>query len=288
MSYHYSLLQFVPDPARGEFVNLGILVGDDEAQDWELRLIQNFRRANAIDDKGALGIALGFAATLENHIAVAVEQLPGMANVTPISLEWVAQLSDEMQNVVQLSPPTPVVAESAETALDMLFGELVVDPASQQFRFPTKKRAQASTRQAYRDHAIPRTAVTEKAPISAGPYDGIFDFAVANGRVVQLVQCWSFQLPNQIELAEQVKAWAWVVHELRQQDGLLRLDERELVVPRDEIEIATVYIPPEEGQNAPAFDEALAAFEEIQVTQLLPDQADVLGEHAAERLQIPA
>src|SRR6266511_5505150 len=168
MGYHYSLLRFVPDPARGEFVNLGILAGDDEAEDWELRLIQNLRRAKAIDDKGALGLALSFASDLEEHI-VAIEQLPGTAGTTPISVDFVGQLSDEMQNVVQLSPPAPVDAESAETALDMLFSELVVDPTSHRFRFQKKHRAVVSPRQAYRAHEIPEEAITEKAPVSAGP-----------------------------------------------------------------------------------------------------------------------
>lgn len=38
--------------------------------------------------------------------------------------------------------------------------------------------------------------------MTSGAYDGMFDFAVFNGRAVQLVQCWSFQLPNQADLAE--------------------------------------------------------------------------------------
>jgi hypothetical protein len=45
VSYQFSLIRFVPDPARGEFVNIGAVVGDDEAQDWELRLISNLKRS---------------------------------------------------------------------------------------------------------------------------------------------------------------------------------------------------------------------------------------------------
>src|SRR5437867_989206 len=108
MSYTYSLLRFVPDPARGEFVNFGLLVGDDDAGDWELRLIQNLRRAKAIDERGALQVALAFVDTLETHIG-ALEQLPETATVQPISTELVELLATEMRNVVQLSDPAPVV-----------------------------------------------------------------------------------------------------------------------------------------------------------------------------------
>jgi hypothetical protein len=282
MSYHYSLLRFVPDAARGEFVNVGILAGDDDAGDWDLRLIQNLRRARSIDDKGALGIALSFAARLEDHI-VALD--PQLADVEPMSTDYVLHLSEEMQNVVQLTPPMPVAAGSADEALDLLFSELVVDPTALRFRFDKKNRAQASTRRAYKAHEIPTEAVTEHAPLVAGPYEGVFDFAVANGGVVQLVQCWSFQLPNQVELADQVKAWAWVVRELRREGGHLAFGEREAEAQRD-VEIAAVFIPPADGQDAPAFDEARAAFEQTDVRQLTLEEADVVGQKAAERLQL--
>jgi hypothetical protein len=285
MSYQYSLLRFVPDPARGEFVNVAILAGDDDAGEWDLRLIQNLRRARAIDDEGALGVALAFAADLEDHIAALDPATSELTNAEPLSTEYLLHLSEEMRNVVQLTPPAPVAAASAEEALDLLFTQLVVDPTSQRFPFDKKHRAVVSTRRAYRGHEVPIEAVTERAPLVAGPYEGVFDFAVANGEVVQLVQCWSFQLPNQAELAEQVKAWSWVVRELGRQGGLVHFGEREARAQED-IEIAAVIVPPVEGQEAPAFDEARAAFEEIHVQPLTPDEADQVGQRAAELLQV--
>jgi hypothetical protein len=149
----------------------------------------------------------------------------------------------------------------------------------------------ASTRRAYRQHEIPDDAITEHAPVSAGPYEGRFDFAVSNGEVVQLVQCWSFQLPNQSELAEQAKAWAWVIRELGSQGGYLHVTDRELAIPsgEGEVEIATVFIPPlSDQEDTSAFHEAQAAFEETGVRQLTPDEADELGQSAALRLQLVA
>jgi hypothetical protein len=35
------MLRFVPDPARGEFINIGAIAGDDDSGEWELRLLQN-------------------------------------------------------------------------------------------------------------------------------------------------------------------------------------------------------------------------------------------------------
>jgi hypothetical protein len=58
-----------------------------------------------------------------------------------------------------------------------------------------------------------------------------------------------------------------------------------LEVTRGDVDIATVFIPPAEGQEAPAFEEALAAFDEVGVTPLTPENADKLGERAAARLK---
>jgi len=281
VSYQFSLIRFVPDPARGEFVNIGAIVGDDEAQDWELRLISNLKRARAIDPEGALRAALSFVVSLDQRVG-AQGQLPEVGS-EPLSFDALRATAAEMQNIVQLSPPAPVAAESAEAALDLIFSELVVDPTARRFRFEKKHRAQRSTRAAYQAHEIPDAAVREHARVTSGVYDDTFDFAVHNGRAVQLVQCWSFQLPNQDELAEQIKAWSWVVHELRTKGGSLATDGGEVEVPGG-TEIAAVCILPVAGADAPAYEEAQDAFRKNDVAQLTPEDADRLGAAAAELL----
>lgn len=286
MGYVFSVIRFVPDPARGEFVNIGAVAGDDEAGDWEVRLIGNFKRAKAIDDRGLLAAAAGFAAQLEEHVA-AVDQLPDTGSVEPLSTDLLRRWSEEMQNVVQFSAPAPIVAETVESALDSIFDQLILDPARPSFPFEKKHRAQKRTREAYQAHEVPTQAVKEHARVLSGVFDGVFDFAVHNGRTVQLVQCWSFQLPNQDELAEQVKAWSWVVHELRKDGGELTIEAGSIEIPRD-LEIYAVSIEPTEGTDAPAFIEAREAFTENKVTEIRPESADLIGARAAELLTTSA
>ena len=83
MQYIFSLLRFVSDPARGEFVNIGALAGDDDAGDWDFRLIQNLKRAKALDHGGRLSAALRFVDVVEERVS-ALEQLPEMSTA-PIS-----------------------------------------------------------------------------------------------------------------------------------------------------------------------------------------------------------
>jgi hypothetical protein len=282
MPFQFSLIRFVPDPARGEFVNIGAVAGSDEAREWELRLVSNLSRAKALDDRGVLSKAFEFAASIEDNIA-ALEHIPDTSQVEVISSELLRQRAVDMQNIVQISSPAPVAADSAETALELVFDQLVLDAARKSFPFEKKHRAQGAARRAYQAHGIPPTAIRERAPVRSGVFDGSFDFAVHNGGAVQLVQCWSFQLPNQSDLAEQVKAWSWLVHEIRQAGGALASDDHELDVPR-ELEIFAIAIPPVDGMASPAYAEAQAAFDETDVAELTPDEADRVGASAADAL----
>lgn len=282
MSFQFSLIRFVPDPARGEFVNIGAVAGSDDAREWELRLVSNLSRAKALDERGVLSRAFEFAASLEDRIAM-LDEPPGAPEDEIMSSSLLRHLSTDMQNVVQISMPAPVAADSAEAALDLVFDQLVLDAARKSFPFEKKHRAQGAVRRAYRSHAVPSAAIQERAPVRSGVFDGVFDFAVHNGRTVQLVQCWSFQLPNQADLAEQVKAWSWLVHEIRRSGGDLVADGHDAAVPQD-LEIFAVAIPPRADVDSPAYAEAQAAFAEIGVTELTPDDADRIGVEAADAL----
>jgi hypothetical protein len=282
MSFQFSLIRFVPDPARGEFVNIGAVAGSDEAREWELRLVSNLSRAKALDDRGVLSKAFAYAAGLEDHIA-ALDFLPETGGPEPISSELLRRRATEMHNIVQFSPPAPVVADSAEAALERVFDQLVLDAARKSFPFEKKHRAQGAARRAYQAAHVAAAAVRERAPVRSGVFDGVFDFAVHNGRVVQLVQCWSFQLPNQVDLAEQVKAWSWLVHEVRQGGGELTTTEGDVDIPA-ELDIFAIAIPPVSGAESPAYEEAKVAFHENDVTELTPDNAYRVGEQAANAL----
>ncbi len=279
MAYTFSLIRFVPDPARGEFVNIGAVAGDDETGDWAIRWISNYQRARALDLQDLLPAAKAFTGELDERV-IELERLPVTGE--PFSSETLQRLAIDMNNIVQVSDPAPVVAESAESALDLVFDRLVVDPARTTFRFRKKHQAQAATRRAYQAHDVPPDAIKAQKTVTSKVYDFKFDFAVHNGSTVQLVHCWSFELPNQAELAEQIKAWAWMVHALRDGGGQLALDDAEIEVPSG-LDIESVYIPPREVGSA-AWEEAQAAFEELAITGTPSDRADRVGAEAARLL----
>jgi hypothetical protein len=103
--------------------------------------------------------------------------------------------------MVDVAPEPGQVAGSCWSVMKTWKRNPVVDPAAQQLRFEKKYRALTATNSAYRTNQVPNDAIARRIRVECGPYDSTFDFAIANGHVVQLVQCWSFQLPDQASLA---------------------------------------------------------------------------------------
>jgi len=278
VTYRFSVMRFVPDPARGEFINLGALAGDDEVRDWQFRLISNLQRARAIDDHGALSGALAFANEVEGKVE-AVDRLPVVGG-EQMTLTLLEQWSREMRNIVQFSWPAPIVADTADDALDLIFEELVLDPAARRYRFQKKHRAVGSVSRAYRAVGILSSSVLRNAVATTTVYRDRFDFGVHDGIVRQLVRCWSFQLPAQDELADEVKAWAWLVRHLQEGGGTLSAPSGTFEIQPGEFDTAVVYVPPLEGAQAPAFDEAQAAFAEVHASAVPSDQASRVAQAA--------
>jgi hypothetical protein len=278
-TYNYSLIRFVPDPGRGEFVNIGAVAGDDAGEDWSLRAISNYQRAKALDTKSAFPAAMAFIASIAERMPD-VERL----EVTPtLSSDDLRRLSEEMQNIVQLTSPAPIVADSAEAALDLVFERLVVDPAQRRYRFKKKTTAQAATRRSYEQREIPSEALMEHATATAGANGTPFDFVVHNGGALQLVHCWSFQLPNQDDLIEQVRSWAWGVHEVRERGADVPTPSGAIEIPRT-CDIAAVGLFPVEDQEAPALLEAEEAFKEVGVRLVPAEEVDTVTALAADLL----
>src|SRR2546425_4167650 len=116
MKYSYSLIEFVPSPARGERVNIGAIAGSEESGTWAMRLVSNMKRARALDETGALRGVKDVLAQIEDKLG---GRSPGAARDMP-SAEWLRALSDRYSNVVQFTPPTPIRADSPEHAIELI------------------------------------------------------------------------------------------------------------------------------------------------------------------------
>lgn len=289
MRYVYSLIRFVPDPARGEFVNVGAIAGSEESSEWQVRQIENPVRARGVDDSRSLDAVWSFIDSIGAQMDAYEQALSSLFEPNAELTEaWLVKLHADHQNIVQLSPPAPMVAESAEDALDRVFELMVLDPALREYRFKKKHTALAAVRAAYRGFSIKKgTDLHERVRLLTAHHTERFDFAVTNGRALQLTQTWSFQVPDQATLAEQVKAWGWTVRDARNRGGEVRTsDGREFDVQND-VDVEVVYVPAQPGRRAPAFYDALSVFEALGIEALPIDEARIVGEKARNLLGPP-
>jgi hypothetical protein len=128
MRYVYSVVRFVPDPGRGEFVNVGAIAGSEDASEWRLRQIGNPVRARRMDDRGSLEAVWAFLDRVGHDMdAYDRSQETLFESEVELSEAWLEQLFVEHRNVVQLSPPAPLVADSAEEALERVFDQLILE-----------------------------------------------------------------------------------------------------------------------------------------------------------------
>jgi hypothetical protein len=257
MRYVYSIIRFVPDTAKGEFVNIGAIAGSDATGEWEMRTVTNKKRARSLDDAQILGRVLTVVDDVERKIERSGSELALEPDIT--NEAWLRRLSEECNNALQFTEPIPIVAENADEVLRFAFRELVADPATLRNAYKRKDVAYWRARAAYLEIGIRRDQdLFERVLVHGSHYKDQFDFVVANGRAVQLAQAWSFQLPNQEELIRDLKSWAWTVRDIREDGGVTVLTTfREICVP-SEVDVAAVFIPPLPDASTEALEAARA------------------------------
>lgn len=286
MFYQYWIIRYVPDPIRGEFVNVALLVGND-GQDWAFRQVSNLHRASRLG--GDPTIANYWLRELHNMVSSlrngALTREPILAAVTDerenISSGVVARLAARLNNAVQISSPYPLAAESAESGISMLFDHLVADPqvrprelfgtrvnryVAEQFKraLPEGSKAVIRNRPHIRVGGVPRTA----------------NFAVTDSVVEQITNTWSFNLADLEKVSTEIQAWVAHMNRLRLKGGTLEVREQpSLIIPSD-VQLRVVYEEPRLDTATPALDIArevwsevpgLVAYSESEQTRLVTD-----------------
>ena len=285
MKYWFSLVRYVPNPARGEFLNVGAVVGSEESSDWAVRQIENIGRARAFGDKYALSAAWSLMDRIRENIEQYEASFGSLFEPeTDLTAEWLQQLHQDHRHVVQLSSPVPMVAETADEALDRIFEHMILDRSKPQVRFRKKSEALAALRRAYSRCSIIRDRdFFERVVLTANRHQQKFDFVVRNGQALQLTHSLSFQMPNQVALSDQIKSWGWTVRSTREFGGTVAIRDERVEVHRD-VAVEVVYIPPSEGQDTPVMVEARDVFDKLDVTAVPLDQAHSVAMRASKLL----
>lgn len=288
MKHIYSLIRFVPDPARGEFINVGAIAGSEESSEWGIRKIGNAKRARAIgqsDTPTALQAVWYFVDCIGEIIDNHQDSLEALfpSDIEP-SEDWLEALHSDYRNIVQLSPPTPIVAANVDDALDRIFQHVILDPERQQRRGRWKNEVLAATRRAYRRHSIGTSELCERVLLSSELHEDRFDFVVMNGKALQLVRSWSFRDMEAQRLSSQIKSWGWTVRSTRDSGGTIEIRGSRSLVVNSDVNIEVVCIPPDPDQDRSIYEEGKSVFKALGVQSVTLDKVDKVAARARQLL----
>ena len=285
--YLYCLVRCVPNPRTGEFVNYGAIVGDPSSGDWSVRQVSNEQHVRKLADRATRAAAHSFLSAVGEQIEQE-RHLAETAAEPTLSEAWLHTLHHDHRNLVQLTPPTPVVAENAEQALNMIFERMIIDPVSEVRSQITKTRVLTKLRDAYRNVHIGRPLLREKPELYVGGHvHTLVDFAIGNGRVVQITQGWSFQRTVPEGISTEVKAWGYALGRLREGTDEARVIDSHKASGIDRgVDLEVVIAPPITSEQECAFDEAEQVFSQVGAQVNTLDDVAVIGARAAELLEL--
>lgn len=267
MRHVYSIVRYVPNTANGERVNIGVLAGSEATGEWALQAVAQRSRARRLG-----GSAKTRAAVFEYLKRLAADldacSARGERPSEGCSEAWLRDLADRQLGVVQFSQPLPLEADSTESAIAMLWPDLIVgataEPRAAASRLPpthNKRTATSSVRRAFREAGIAAENLWAGAQLDADGYSAPVDFAVHDGSAAFLANCWSFRNQRKSRLLTGIQAWAWAVRSLRSNGGALSIGDGDGggEAPKD-IGLAVVYVPPLSVDDEEAFETAMGAF----------------------------
>jgi hypothetical protein len=224
-AFRYSIVRYVPDPVRGEQLNVGVVVAADDPDFFGARFLSD-RQTGRLKRLG-MGIDFGFIRDLADEMRASSRgegELPlGHGAPTP---RWSAaeleRAAIEWANTVQLSRPLTALHADGNSLVDELFVRYVSDRSPRRERARDRRwvRRKVST-------GIRRTLVELEPEIDP---DGVlhrdekvdgaleehrFDYALRNGHLVHAVQTLSFESSDLRSLKTEVDATAWAIDDVR-------------------------------------------------------------------------
>lgn len=219
--FEYSIVRYVPDPVRGEFVNVGIVLTSSEPPYLASRFLPRTqtRRLAAVGGKHDLG----FLTSLAQEITHSAQTWQGELDPQPRA--WAAEslrrAAQEWGNTIQFSPLHPVRAERPEKLLGRLFADYVAPGAVRPRQFRDRRWVASTITRGVKSLVRERTGIepTESVFVHRVPVRGWtgthrFDVAVKNGTYKHLIASASFELPDRNTIESEVRLTAWKVYDI--------------------------------------------------------------------------
>lgn len=262
----YWVIRYVPNIARGEFHNIGIICGSDDA-DWIVGFDWRFLDRRTVP-RDVREWAEWLAREVNSHDRVAVDH--------EFTRAWVEGIRERQANSIQIAPPQPVIADTAREAADLLYPLLVHREHRTRRRSMTRRTMRAEVRGFYEMSDLSEGVdYFTSPPVRLGPMVGNFDFLQVNEPLPILRNVWAFDVIGLDDLRRDIQAWNYGITRLRGGDGFVVRNAGREPLPSDSV-ITAVIEPPRtvSAERTDIFESALESWEHEHVDVLSLEQLD--------------
>jgi len=227
-AFWYSIVRYVPDPVRGEQINIGVVVTGEDPPTFRARFIPlnatgRLKRIGGHSDfRFIRDLAQQMAEAGDDHLPL---DEPGRPRW---SAEALAKAAVEWANTIQFSEVRSALHEQPDALIESLYARYVADPRPTVKRARDKRwvrrRVRTSLRQALgtvRPEADPAELIRPDPQVDGEFEQHRFDFGLANGDLRRLVQTLSFESSDRSSLKTEIDAVAWAIDDVRRRPASL-------------------------------------------------------------------
>lgn len=228
-TYLYSIFRYVPDPVRGEQLNIGVAVAGRDPQFFGARFLPKtqFGRLKRLGYEEDFSFIQDIAAELAAD-ARTPDQLIDSEVPVAWSAETLERASLEWANTIQLSAPRASIHERPEALIAALFDRYVADPRPRRQRARDRRWVRRRISQGFRQNLLTvhpgldfDRHVRRDERVRGDLEHHEFDFVLANGQPLQFARTLSFEAGNEKALKTEIDATAWVIDDVRRANNRL-------------------------------------------------------------------
>lgn len=247
MNYQYWIIRYVPNVARGEFTNIGIVCGTNGG-DWAAHF-----DTRGVSQHGGLRSDLRELTSWQRWFQRQIATYHGPSfDGDNLSSGWIEHLRARQANSIQFSEPTPIDVDSASHAIDLLYPLLVErDVQRRGRRGVTRVKMRTGLREAfqYERELVQGRDLFVQPHARVGRQRGVFDLGRDERADTVLTNTWAFNVATLDDLERDVQSWNYLVSRFRDEGGELSFDAQTRSFQGDE-RIEVVYDPPTISRDA--------------------------------------
>ncbi|WP_030014358.1 DUF3037 domain-containing protein [Curtobacterium sp. S6] len=276
MLYRTRIVRYVPDTARGEFLNLGVIVMGDDPRDVAIRAVETITEIPNIGGprSAALEAVSGIVREVESRHESPAELEIDHSSTLRASIDSFAR---NAYGLIQFSDEGIADGQSAMAVADFLFDHLVSrgTPARREQRLTRLRRRITDT---YSTRPTLARSLLSSPRLVAGPRSAPVDLAVLDQNIIEINSAFSFQGEPNRHLLERIDSWAFRMKLLREGNGGVLQHGREPNVPvAPDTPIIAIVDPPQTSAQQELFQEVTAPWSQLEIQTLTSDQ---IGVHA--------